>query len=373
MYHKIDTKIWGDAKFSALSERGKLLWFHLLTSPTSLWVPGLILGGPMHFAEALGWSVEAFHEAFAEVSAKGMAEADWKARLVWVPKLIEYNPPVSPNVVKAWFKSLSSAPECALKAQAIRRVRAYLQGMSEGFRKAMPEYMLNGDIKINRHVEFALDDSPSEFESEESTASRNEPQQPAAPGPAPDPELDDPEPDDPPTPPEPGDGSPKRNAGKPASVPPPEPPAPPPKKPKPRSEAANAAIDEVFAYWREKLMPRAKRDAKRLSRIRARIAEGYTAAELKLAVDGAMRDPWLMGEDRNARAGGWRDCETLFRDASQVDRLIALAEEPRSGPGGWQELKPVAKTRANGVDVLASAPPEALAAIQAVLGGTYGS
>jgi hypothetical protein len=67
--------------------------------------------------------VEAFREAFGEVFRKGLAEADWKARVVWVPNAVKYNRPESPNVVKSWRYAWDEIPECSLKAQAHERLR----------------------------------------------------------------------------------------------------------------------------------------------------------------------------------------------------------------------------------------------------------
>src|SRR4051812_18923898 len=95
-YRKIDTCMWGDSKFRDLSApqpNGQSLWIYLLTGPHTTNIPGLSCAGEAHLAEALGWSVEAFREAFLEVSSKGLAKADWKARVVWIPNAMKFNPP----------------------------------------------------------------------------------------------------------------------------------------------------------------------------------------------------------------------------------------------------------------------------------------
>ncbi len=69
-----------------------------------------------------------------------------------------------------------------------------------------------------------------------------------------------------------------------------------------------------------------------LKRLAARLAEGFTVADLKRAADGATRDDWLMGRAQGVRAGGHRDVETVYRDAAQVERLMALAPVPRPAP-----------------------------------------
>jgi hypothetical protein len=138
IYRRVTVRMWGDAKVMALSRPqpcGQVLWIHLLTGEQTDAIPGLCKIGEAAFAEQLGWSLEGFREAFREVAELGMAKADWKARVVWVPKAIEHNAPASPNVVKSWADAWDRIPECQLKAEAWRTLRAFLEGMGEAFRK----------------------------------------------------------------------------------------------------------------------------------------------------------------------------------------------------------------------------------------------
>ena len=80
--------------------------------------------------------MEEFRKAFAELLAKGLAKAAWKARAVWIPNGIKYNPPVNPNVVKSWRNAWDEIPECAWKAEAYERLKAFTEGLGEGFGKA---------------------------------------------------------------------------------------------------------------------------------------------------------------------------------------------------------------------------------------------
>lgn len=141
-YRKIDTRMWADAKFRALSSpppNGKYLWIALLTGPYTTNLPGLFRVGEMALAEELGWPLEGFREAFAELFREGLAKADWKARVVWIPNAIKYNPPENPNVVKGWRTSWDEVPECALKGEAYQRLKAFTKGLGEGFGKAFLE------------------------------------------------------------------------------------------------------------------------------------------------------------------------------------------------------------------------------------------
>lgn len=137
-YRKIDSRIWNDLKVRALSDRGKLAFLFVLTHPhmTALGAMRAALPG---LAEELGWTSEAFREAFGEALSKGLLKHDEKASFVWAPNFLKYNQPESPNVVKAWGSALDLLPECGLKDTLIQHVKAFAEGLREGFAKALPE------------------------------------------------------------------------------------------------------------------------------------------------------------------------------------------------------------------------------------------
>jgi hypothetical protein len=128
-YRKIDPRIWNDEKFRSLSDQGKLVFFMLLTHPnmTALGAMRATMAG---LAEELGWSAEAFREAFHEGVSKGMAEHDPKACFVSLPRFLKYNAPESPNVIKAWVGALDLLPECELKTRVVARSRDFAKGLT---------------------------------------------------------------------------------------------------------------------------------------------------------------------------------------------------------------------------------------------------
>jgi hypothetical protein len=131
--------MYADSSYRALSKpqpNGQSLWVYLLTGPHTTSIPGLSTAGEAAMAEALGWPLEGFRYAFGEVLAKGMAKADWEARVVWVPKAVKYNPPESINVVKSWAKAWEEIPDCALKVTAFTTLKAFMEGMPDAFRYA---------------------------------------------------------------------------------------------------------------------------------------------------------------------------------------------------------------------------------------------
>jgi hypothetical protein len=141
-YRKISVRIWGDEKFRRLSKpkpNAQSLWFYLLTGPHTSALPGVFVSGEASLAEALGWSVKDFRRCFSELVAAGMAKAEWSHRVVWLPKAVNHNAPESPNVVKSWRVALDEVPECHLKYEAASALKAFIEGLGEGFRKALGE------------------------------------------------------------------------------------------------------------------------------------------------------------------------------------------------------------------------------------------
>ena len=114
------------------------------TGSTVLRRLGETRAGEMALAEELGWSIEGFREAFAELLAKGLVKADLSARVVWVPNAMKYNPPENPNVVKSWRTAWDEISECALKTEARERLQDFTKGLGEGFAKAFGEGCAKG-------------------------------------------------------------------------------------------------------------------------------------------------------------------------------------------------------------------------------------
>jgi len=137
-YRKVDPRIWNDAKFMALSERAKLVFFFLLTHP-HLTMLGAMRASLAGLAEELGWPAEAFREAFGEAFQKGMVKHDPKACLIWLPNFLKYNRPESPNVVKTWPEAFELLPECSLYRELFQSVKAYAEGLGQAFGKAFAE------------------------------------------------------------------------------------------------------------------------------------------------------------------------------------------------------------------------------------------
>lgn len=182
-YRKVDVRIWGDEDFRSFSDKGKVLFLYFITPPESTSVPGLFAASRAGIADLLGWTLEAFGEAFAEVSAKGKVKADWKARVVWVPNARKYNTPESPNVVRSWSKHLDEVPECELKNEAIRELEAFAKALGKGFSKAFTYALPKGFEKPSGKASPNQEQDQEQDQDLRTTQSAGARPEPAAPEP----------------------------------------------------------------------------------------------------------------------------------------------------------------------------------------------
>jgi len=141
-YRKVEVRTWGDEKFRALSPMppcGQGLWLYIITGPHTGPIPGLFRASRAAMAEDLGWSAEAFGEAFREAFLQGMVLADFDSRVMWVPNAIRHNKPESPNVVRSWAAEFDLIPECDLKRTAFEALKASIHALGEAYAKAFDE------------------------------------------------------------------------------------------------------------------------------------------------------------------------------------------------------------------------------------------
>lgn len=130
LYRNVHVSIWSDRKFRALDDDGKLLFLYLLTSPETTSVPGCIGAGRAAISEGLEWESDRLMEAFAQLEARGMAAADWRARFIWLPNALKHIVPASWQHVKGWIKYIHILPECDLKDRAVGAIWRYVQTRS---------------------------------------------------------------------------------------------------------------------------------------------------------------------------------------------------------------------------------------------------
>lgn len=91
-------------------------------------------------------------------------------------------------------------------------------------------------------------------------------------------------------------------------------------------------VQEIFEHWKTTLdHPRSVLDAKRSKIIKARLKEGFTVGDLKLAVYGCRTSDWHLGaNDRNQR---FDDIGLICRDAQHVEQFIGFLSSGDKPPG----------------------------------------
>lgn len=93
-----------------------------------------------------------------------------------------------------------------------------------------------------------------------------------------------------------------------------------------------AQILECFELWVERTgKTRSKLSADRFDAVKARLNEGYTVEQIKLAIDGAAAFPYVVNGQRAARGHGERhdDLELVCRGGRRLERLANLGAQWR--------------------------------------------
>ncbi len=133
-YARVYARMWMDRGFRALTglqPSGQALWLYLLTTPHRCAIPGVIVASERQMADELGWSAEAFRQAFREVLGEGgrkpLAEHDPDARLTVLVHALRYDPPASPNVVRHWASLAPDIPESDLLPKHLERLRKQME------------------------------------------------------------------------------------------------------------------------------------------------------------------------------------------------------------------------------------------------------
>jgi len=92
-----------------------------------------------------------------------------------------------------------------------------------------------------------------------------------------------------------------------------------------RAKQCSTNVNEVFEYWRSTL---GKKNftltPDRHARIKTRLKR-FSVDQLKQAIDGTLKDDWLMGRSPNSTKT-YNDFETIFRNDSKIETLIELSK-----------------------------------------------
>jgi len=99
-------------------------------------------------------------------------------------------------------------------------------------------------------------------------------------------------------------------------------------KPKNKKSLVDLKIDDIFSRWKLVMNHQvAKLDSARKKIIAARLRDGYSSEELKLAIDGCKLSPFHMGQ--NDQSVVYDGIEVIFKSGGNVDKFIALATRPK--------------------------------------------
>lgn len=300
IYRRVSARIWADLKvrkLSPIAPCGQGLWIHMLTGEQTGVVPGLFRIGEAAFAEQLGWPLDAFRSAFAEVEREGLAKADWLARLVWIPKALKHSPPASPNVVRHWRITLNLLPECQLRDEAFRGMEAFLEGIGKAFVAAFREGSGKPFGKDPENLSGRFQETFGESVSSKQLAVSSKQEALSA---------------EPTLPAEDSVSDPRKAKG------------------------TTDDADRVFGFWVEVMgkNARTERSDKRMRAIRKRLESGRTPEEIMGAIRGCRSDPFNMGG--NDRRRKFNDIELICRDAPRFEAFLEMAgREPCPlGPDG---------------------------------------
>ena len=166
-YQRVEGSMWGGESFSRLTPlacSGQALWLLLLTCPerhdTGIWRMGF---GTV--VDHSGWEPTEVHEAFQELERERMATWDQKARILVLTNAVKRLHCQSPNVALSWGRHIASLPRCPMVLHRAQELKAFAQGLGEGFSKAFAQGLGEGfgesELELNRtRTEQNLSDRP---------------------------------------------------------------------------------------------------------------------------------------------------------------------------------------------------------------------
>lgn len=297
-YGKVYSAFWLNEEMRAVSEDGRMLALYLMTSPH-----GNMLGcfrlTNAYAADDLQWESERVSKGFDELFKIRFAYRCERSFWVFLRQYLKWNQFENPNVGKAAAKMFDSLP-CP------DQIKSLLFNALREYSPYFPEQKLKDFESLSIPFE-----NPFELSSKTRTITRAI----ATTEPEPIPSADG------------GRGIVvERRSDVVEAIVEKAPLSLVEKKVSARRGDVGDDVRSVFAYWQQKLgHERAQLDAKRLKAIKGRLKDGYTVADLCLAVDGCSRSPYHMGQ--NDSRAVYDDIELICRDGPKVDSFIKRASE----------------------------------------------
>ena len=286
----IDTSVWLDRRVRALGPWARCVLAFGMTSHVRLTVPGLIVIGRAGLAEGMGAPPREISKALDEMISTGILEIDEGAPLICLTPAAEWDVPPTAKALIAWKRQLEALPASPLVARHVARLRVT-------FASQCPADLLEDALGSSR-TDNGNDVAPLDSLSIGS--------------PLPIPK---------------GKGKEKEK-----------------EKEKGTEKGNAAAAARVFTHWHSKLWKKiSEREPKpteaRMKPIRARLADGYTEAELSHVIDVVACSKFHLGANDTGKPH--IEPELIFR-ATKID--------------GWLATKtPLAKVQGGEVDFSSAA------------------
>jgi hypothetical protein len=129
-YVCVPLRTWDDLRALGLAPAPSpaTLFMWLAAGPLSSRVPGVVTGGPLAIAEAIGWAPDVCTEQLASLESAGVTHVDRVARIVYLPQLLaaECSRPSSPSTAAMWARELRGLVPCALRERIIADARTII-------------------------------------------------------------------------------------------------------------------------------------------------------------------------------------------------------------------------------------------------------
>lgn len=143
IFGRIETSIWQNAKFRALSDDGRVLWLYTLCCPHGNAVGCFVLPEGYIMAD-LGWSAERVSETVSELLRNGLIDRCETTSLTLVRGWWGHNTIENRNVAKAAIKTIEALPRCPLFFKFIKAVDRFPEQLRKEFRNRYPNGLPNG-------------------------------------------------------------------------------------------------------------------------------------------------------------------------------------------------------------------------------------
>jgi hypothetical protein len=113
----------------------------MASGPLTSRVPGVVVGGPLAIAEAIGWTPDACGSALGALETAEMIVADRVARIVYLPDILraDCSRPSSTSAAAMWRRELFALPACALRERIESDAGGIISAMGEAWARAFAD------------------------------------------------------------------------------------------------------------------------------------------------------------------------------------------------------------------------------------------